>query len=108
MRLAPATGAKNSQPGKTVTPPAATARVTSGDLAGVLAAAPASARDSLREAALAAYGAGFGLAALVAAAVALLASGLAYYFISERDTAPTPPKAGARLPCKTIDCRDPL
>jgi EmrB/QacA subfamily drug resistance transporter len=79
---------------------AAAARVTSGDLAGVLAAAPASARGALRQAALAAYGAGFGLAALVAAAVALLASGLAYYFISERDTAPIPPKGARGCPAR--------
>jgi hypothetical protein len=82
------------------------AHVTSGDLAGLLAAAPAGAREALRSAALTAYGAGFASAAIVAAGIAFIAYLLAYGLISSQETAPVPQHA--KMPCKVIDCRDPL
>jgi hypothetical protein len=84
----------------------AAARVTSGDLSGLLAAAPPGVREPLRSVALAAYGAGFASAALVAACVAFAACLLAFGLISGEETAP--PSAPAKMPCKFIDCRDPL
>lgn len=84
------------------------ARVISGDLASVLASSPANLHDTLRVAALGAYGAGFALAALLAALIAFAACLLAFCLISERETAPAPTKEPVKLPCKTIDCRDPL
>ena len=87
---------------------AAAARVTSGDLSGVLASAQPGARDALRSAALAAYGAGFGSAALVAAVIAIAACLPAFNLISESETAPVPVETPAKMPCKFIDCRDPL
>ena len=86
----------------------AAARVTSGDLAGLLAAAPAAARDALHSIALAAYGAGFASAAVVAACIAFIACVLAYGLISSRETAPVTPPPHQKMPCKMIDCRDPL
>ncbi len=86
----------------------AAARVTSGDLSGLLAAAPPGVREPLRSVALAAYGAGFASAALVSACVAFAACLLAFGLISGEETAPpfaTPP---AKMPCKFVDCRDPL
>ena len=85
----------------------AAARVTSGDLSGLLAAAPPGVREPLRSVALAAYGAGFASAALVAACVAFAASLLAFGLISGGETAP-PSAPPAKMPCKFIDCRDPL
>jgi hypothetical protein len=87
---------------------AAAARVTSGDLVGMLAAASPSAREGLRSAALSGYAAGFASAALVAAVVALIACLLAYFIISESETAPARAAAPEKMPCKFIDCRDPL
>jgi EmrB/QacA subfamily drug resistance transporter len=87
---------------------AAAARVTSGDLAEMLAAADPGARQGLRSAALAAYAAGFASAALVAAVVALAACLLAYFILSESETTPVRAVALAKIPCKFIDCRDPL
>jgi hypothetical protein len=84
------------------------AHVTSGDLAGLLAAAPAGAREALRSAALTAYGAGFASAAIVAAGIAFIACLLAYGLISSQETAPVPQPLHAKMPCKVIDCRDPL
>jgi hypothetical protein len=86
----------------------AAARVTSGDLAGLLAATPPSAREALRSAALAAYGAGFASAALVAGGVSLITFLLAFGIISEEETAPAEPASPQKMPCKFIDCRDPL
>jgi EmrB/QacA subfamily drug resistance transporter len=86
----------------------AAARVTSGDLAGLLAAAPAAARDALHSIALAAYGAGFASAAVVAACIAFIACVLAYGLISSQETAPVTPPPHQKMPCKMIDCRDPL
>jgi EmrB/QacA subfamily drug resistance transporter len=87
---------------------AAAARVTSGDLSAILDAAQPNTRTALRDAALGAYGAGFAWAALVAAVVALVACLLALTFISARETAPILPKVPTKMPCKVIDCRDPL
>ena len=86
----------------------AAARVTSGDLSGLLATLPPGVRVPLRSVALAAYGAGFASAALVAACVAFAACLLAFGLISGEETAApfTPPLA--KMPCKFIDCRDPL
>jgi MFS family permease len=86
----------------------AAARVTSGDLGGLLSDMQPEVRESLRKVALDAYGSGFAIAALVAAAVALAASALAFALISERETSPAPLKEPVKLPCKFIDCRDPL
>ncbi len=86
----------------------AAARITSGDLAGLLAVAPPPAREALRSAALDAYGAGFASAALVAACVSLVALLLAFGVISEEETAPAGPAPPQKMPCKLIDCRDPL
>jgi EmrB/QacA subfamily drug resistance transporter len=86
----------------------AAARATSGDLSGVLAAAEPQMREALRTAALDAYGAGFAFAAGVAAVVALIAAAFAFGLISERETAPIAPAGPVKLPCKFIDCRDPL
>ena len=86
----------------------AAACVTSGDLAGLLAAAPAAARDALHSIALAAYGAGFASAAVVAACIAFIACVLAYGLISSQETAPVTPPPHQKMPCKVIDCRDPL
>ena len=86
----------------------AAARVTSGDLAGLLAAAPAGARDALHSIALSAYGAGFASAAVVAACIAFIACVLAYGLISSQETAPVTPPPHQKMPCKMIDCRDPL
>jgi MFS family permease len=87
---------------------AAAARVTSGDLASMLSDVQPQLREALHSLALDAYGSGFAIAALVAAAVALAASVLAFSLISERETSPSPLKAPVKLPCKFIDCRDPL
>ena len=86
----------------------AAARVTSGDLSGLLAAAPPGVREPLRSVALAAYGAGFASAALVAACVAFAACLLAFGLISGEETAPPFAPPPAKMPCKFIDCRDPL
>jgi hypothetical protein len=83
-------------------------RVTSGDLAGLRDAVPPGLRDTLTSAALAAYGTGFASAAMVAAVVALVACLLAYGLISADETAPVGSPAPAKMPCKVIDCRDPL
>ena len=58
--------------------------------------------------ALAAYGAGFASAALVAACVAFAACLLAFGLISGEETAPPSVPTPAEMPCKFIDCRDPL
>jgi EmrB/QacA subfamily drug resistance transporter len=86
----------------------AASRVTSGDLAGLLSMVPPGMREPVQAAALAAYGAGFATAAMVAACIALLACLLAYGLISGQETAPAPQPAHAPMPCKMIDCRDPL
>jgi hypothetical protein len=86
----------------------AAARVTSGDLAGLLAATPPAVRESLRSVALDAYGAGFASAALVACCVSLIAFLPAFGVISEEETAPAMPASLQKMPCKFIDCRDPL
>jgi EmrB/QacA subfamily drug resistance transporter len=86
----------------------AAARATSGDLSALLAAAEPQMREGLRTAALDAYGAGFAFAAGVAAIVALIAAAFAFGLISEKETAPIVPAGLVKLPCKFIDCRDPL
>ena len=86
----------------------AAARVTSGDLSRLLAAAPPGVREPLSSVALAAYGAGFASAALVAACVAFAACLLAFGLISREETAPPSAPPPAEMPCKFIDCRDPL
>jgi EmrB/QacA subfamily drug resistance transporter len=86
----------------------AAVRVTSGDLAGLRDAVPPGLRDALSSAALAEYGTGFASAAMVAAAVAFVACVLAYGLISADETAPVGSPAPAKMPCKVIDCRDPL
>jgi hypothetical protein len=45
---------------------------------------------------------------MVAAVVALLACVLAYGRISADETAPVGSPAPVKMPCKVIDCRDPL
>jgi hypothetical protein len=86
----------------------AAARVTSGDLSGLLATVPSSLREPLRSVALSAYGNGFASAALVAACVAVAAALLAFCLISGEETAPVAAVAPGKMPCKVIDCRDPL
>jgi EmrB/QacA subfamily drug resistance transporter len=86
----------------------AAARVTSGDLAGLLAGIPAETRDAIRSIALSAYGAGFASAAIIAALIALVASVLAYGLISAQETAPVAAPSPHKMPCKMLDCRDPL
>ena len=82
--------------------------VTSGDLAVSLAAAPAGVRDALHSIALSAYGAGFASAAVVASCIAFVACLLAYGLISRQETAPVALPAHQKMPCKMIDCRDPV
>jgi EmrB/QacA subfamily drug resistance transporter len=86
----------------------AAARVTSGDLSALLLAAEPSTRRALGSAALDAYGAGFASAALVAAFIAFAACLLAFSLISTLETAPATTKVRAKMPCKVVDCRDPL
>lgn len=86
----------------------AAAHVTSGDFSGLLAAVPPGVREPLRSVAQVAYGAGFASAALVAACVAFAACLLAFSLISGEETAPLPAPPPAKMPCKFIDCRDPL
>jgi hypothetical protein len=83
-------------------------RASSGDLPAILAAAQPSLREALRTAALSAYGAGFASAALAAAGVAIAACLLAFNLISEDETAASPVRAPTKMPCKVVDCRDPL
>jgi hypothetical protein len=85
---------------------AAAKRVTSGDLAGVLNALPPASRAFLHAAGLAAFGQGFGVASLLAAAVAIVACVLAFVLIRTEETWPAP--ITKKLPCKFVDCRDPL
>ena len=86
----------------------AAAHVTSGDLSQVFAAASPATHEAVRTAALSAYGAGFASAALVAAWIALISCFLASWLISPEETAPIPLPPDKKLPCKLIDCRDPL
>lgn len=83
-------------------------RVTSGDLSGLLQSVPQAIRSRLHDAGLAAFADGFAAASLLGAVVAALACVLTFMLIRSADTAPSPLAAGAKLPCKTIDCRDPL
>jgi EmrB/QacA subfamily drug resistance transporter len=83
-------------------------RASSGDLPAILAAAQPTLREALRNAALSAYGAGFASAALAAAGVAIAACLLAFNLISEEETAASPVRGPTKMPCKVVDCRDPL
>jgi EmrB/QacA subfamily drug resistance transporter len=87
---------------------AAAARVTSGDLSRLLETVPTGSRAAIQSAAMTSYGAGFGSAALVAAVIAVVACLLAIGLISSADTAPVPALPREKMPCKFIDCRDPL
>jgi EmrB/QacA subfamily drug resistance transporter len=87
---------------------AAAKRVTSGDLDGVLAGAPENLRAALRTTGLTAYSSGFSEASLLAAVIALLACALTYRYVRFEDTAPVRRVPGAPIPCKTLDCKDPL
>jgi EmrB/QacA subfamily drug resistance transporter len=87
---------------------AAAARVTSGDLSGLLATAPTGARETLQSAAMTSYGAGFASASLDAAVIAVIACLLAIALVSGKETAPTASLPHEQMPCKFVDCRDPL
>jgi EmrB/QacA subfamily drug resistance transporter len=87
---------------------AAATKVISGDLAGMLASAPESVRPALKATGLSAYATGFGEASILAALIAALACALTYRYVRTEDTAPVRRAPNAQIPCKTIDCRDPL
>jgi MFS family permease len=87
---------------------AAAKKVTSGDLAGMLAAVPESLRSTLKETGLTAYASGFAEASILAALIAALACALTYRYVRFADTAPVRRTPGAPIPCKSIDCTDPL
>jgi EmrB/QacA subfamily drug resistance transporter len=82
--------------------------VTSGDITRLLELSPPGSHDALRLAALAAYSAGFAVAAIVAASVAAVACVLTFVLIDEKKTSPVPPQLHSKMPCKFVDCRDPL
>jgi EmrB/QacA subfamily drug resistance transporter len=84
-------------------------RVASGDLAGVLNGLPAGLQSQLHAAGLAAFSHGFAAASLLAAALAAAAGVLTFWLVGSAETAP--PAGTARtgaIPCKMIDCRNPL
>jgi hypothetical protein len=83
-------------------------KVTSGNLDGMLASEPENLRAVLRSTGRAAYSFGFAEASILAAAIAALACALAYRYVRFDDTAPIRRVPGAPIPCKTIDCKDPL
>jgi EmrB/QacA subfamily drug resistance transporter len=83
-------------------------KVTSGDLDGMLASAPESLRAVLRTTGLTAYSSGFSEASILAAVIALLACALTLRYVRFEDTAPVRRAPGAPIPCKTLDCKDPL
>jgi hypothetical protein len=87
---------------------AAAKKVVSGDLAGMLASVPATAREALKTTGLTAYASGFAEASMLAALIAAIACALTYRYVRAENTAPTSRPAGAPIPCKTVDCRDPL
>jgi EmrB/QacA subfamily drug resistance transporter len=87
---------------------AAAKKVTSGDLDGMLASAPESLRAALRTTGLTAYSSGFSEASILAAVIALLACALTFRYVRFEDTAPVRRAPGAPIPCKTLDCKDPL
>jgi hypothetical protein len=83
-------------------------KVTAGDLDSMVAAAPERLRPELRSAGLTAYSSGFSEASILAAVIALLACALAFRYVRFEDTAPVRRAPGAPIPCKTLDCKDPL
>jgi hypothetical protein len=87
---------------------AAAKKVTSGDLDGMLASAPESLRAALRTTGLTAYSSGFSEASILAAVIALFACALTFRYVRFEDTAPVRRAPGAPIPCKTLDCKDPL
>jgi EmrB/QacA subfamily drug resistance transporter len=83
-------------------------KVISGDLEGMVASAPESLRVALRTTGLTAYSSGFSEASILAAVIALLACALTFHYVRFEDTAPVRRARGAPIPCKTLDCKDPL
>jgi EmrB/QacA subfamily drug resistance transporter len=83
-------------------------KVTSGDLASMLAGAPEALRPALRTTALSAYASGFAKATMLAALIAAFACALTYRYVRTEDTAPVRRLPHIPIPCKTVDCRDPL
>jgi len=87
---------------------AAAKRITSGDIEGMLRTVPDGVRSQLRSAGLSAYAEGFSTACAIAAVVAAIACILTFRYVRGDETAPIKPAADAKLPCKYVDCRDPL
>jgi EmrB/QacA subfamily drug resistance transporter len=87
---------------------AAAKKVVSGNLAEALSSSPANAQDALKASGLDAYASGFAEASILAALIAALACALTYRYVRAEDTAPARRAPNAPIPCKTIDCRDPL
>jgi hypothetical protein len=85
-------------------------RVNSGDLAGALnEQIPRQVKPMLEGAGITAFANGFAAATLFAAALGLISCLLTFRLISAAETAPTgPPVEKNQLPCKLVDCRDPL
>jgi EmrB/QacA subfamily drug resistance transporter len=82
--------------------------VTSGNLERLRNIVPAGTLAEIHDAALAAYAQGFGTACLLAAALAAIACLLTFSLISTADTAASGIDPMRKIPCKTVDCRDPL
>jgi hypothetical protein len=87
---------------------AASKLVTSGNLEGLGNIVPNGMLAGVHDAALAAYAQGFGAACLLAAALAAIACLLTFLLVSAADTAASGVNPMRKIPCKTIDCRDPL
>jgi MFS family permease len=80
-------------------------KVTAGNVMQAVEAAPEVLRPQLLEIAQGAFGQGFAAAAAVAALVAAVSAALTFRWVSD------PREAGAvgtDIPCKAVDCRDPL
>jgi EmrB/QacA subfamily drug resistance transporter len=82
--------------------------VTSGNLDGLRSVVPDNVLSQVQAAALAAYAQGFGAASVLAAALAAIACVLTFVLVRAADTPAFGQNSMRKIPCKTIDCRDPL
>lgn len=82
--------------------------ITSGNFEGLRNIVPADRLAELHDAALAAYARGFSAACLLAAALAAAACLLTFSLVSAADTAASGVSLMRKIPCRTLDCRDPL